>query len=629
MFYPKHDWCGHQDLIRLHVLALDAYDAVAYYDADCEFQGDITPVLRCAATGKLLTTNGGVGESLNVGFIAVRERGTDKNECEKLRFREKRKELARQRREQHKRDPEQKLLRHSGGLCAACLEHVSEAKQGRGTLPAAQISEKRERLRERGSAAGRMLRSCRLQKRETALDLVTVLPVDADDDDDESLGTVQLRLGRLADAAGASEEQSGSESEPPPLTSPTFRFDVDMSKAEGHTAAFAPSGAEEIKPHSPPPTGQSPVSPAAAEFLGRPLYVHLKWDIANSEFPREPAASSSTAASPEVIQGKKRAEGHFASGSDPTEGPDSLSPEIPYTALSARPFAILASKAHWGPTPCDWRAFAIWAAFHNADRFKRSVKGVAEAMAPADLLEQCFAIQFEGLQGFPDPLVSCTFADVARLAAGEALLARFSGDVTWCNKAFRETPPAAVGLSYGIEERDIWSELISQKMLRTKLYDCFIPPERSTPISGKAPNGTRRCQGVEARPCYTSKYEAYRICLGAKAGIVDGRRYEDLHAHLLGLPALSVHLKIDTEGSEWPVLASLLASEDVKKIRTLDMEVHFGWGAVTELSQQERLAGQVATMEKLREVFYCTGSTLEVYRQGWRPLQDCEKGNCK
>ena len=27
-----------EDFIRLHVLALEDFDAVAYYDADCEFQ---------------------------------------------------------------------------------------------------------------------------------------------------------------------------------------------------------------------------------------------------------------------------------------------------------------------------------------------------------------------------------------------------------------------------------------------------------------------------------------------------------------------------------------------------------------------------------------------------------------
>ena len=30
---------------------LDEYDAVAYFDNDIEFQGDITPLLKCAATG--------------------------------------------------------------------------------------------------------------------------------------------------------------------------------------------------------------------------------------------------------------------------------------------------------------------------------------------------------------------------------------------------------------------------------------------------------------------------------------------------------------------------------------------------------------------------------------------------
>ena len=35
----------------MHVVGLEGYDAVAYYDADCEFQGDVLPVLRCAASG--------------------------------------------------------------------------------------------------------------------------------------------------------------------------------------------------------------------------------------------------------------------------------------------------------------------------------------------------------------------------------------------------------------------------------------------------------------------------------------------------------------------------------------------------------------------------------------------------
>jgi hypothetical protein len=65
-------WCGGMDLVRLHALGLEGYDAVAYYDTDIEFQGDVTPVLRCAAQGRFLSTNGGTGEPLNVGFFATK-----------------------------------------------------------------------------------------------------------------------------------------------------------------------------------------------------------------------------------------------------------------------------------------------------------------------------------------------------------------------------------------------------------------------------------------------------------------------------------------------------------------------------------------------------------------------------
>eukprot|EP00929_Paragymnodinium_shiwhaense_P107125 TRINITY_DN73195_c0_g1_i1.p1 TRINITY_DN73195_c0_g1~~TRINITY_DN73195_c0_g1_i1.p1 ORF type:complete len:399 (+),score=73.83 TRINITY_DN73195_c0_g1_i1:66-1199(+) len=71
-FTRPENWCGHQDLIRLHVLSLPGYDAVAYYDSDIKLQGDVLPVLRCASTGVFMTTSGGIGEPLNVGFFAVR-----------------------------------------------------------------------------------------------------------------------------------------------------------------------------------------------------------------------------------------------------------------------------------------------------------------------------------------------------------------------------------------------------------------------------------------------------------------------------------------------------------------------------------------------------------------------------
>lgn len=73
MKYTKREnWCGEKDLIRLHALGLDDYDAVAYFDNDIEFQGDILPILRCASAGNFLTTNGGLGEALNVGFFALK-----------------------------------------------------------------------------------------------------------------------------------------------------------------------------------------------------------------------------------------------------------------------------------------------------------------------------------------------------------------------------------------------------------------------------------------------------------------------------------------------------------------------------------------------------------------------------
>jgi hypothetical protein len=71
-YHPEEDWCGGTDLIRLHALNLEGYDAVAYYDTDIEFQGDVTAVFKCAATGTFITTNGGIDEPLNVGFFAAK-----------------------------------------------------------------------------------------------------------------------------------------------------------------------------------------------------------------------------------------------------------------------------------------------------------------------------------------------------------------------------------------------------------------------------------------------------------------------------------------------------------------------------------------------------------------------------
>eukprot|EP00435_Cladocopium_sp_Y103_P033262 s1005_g8.t1 len=135
------------------------------------------------------------------------------------------------------------------------------------------------------------------------------------------------------------------------------------------------------------------------------------------------------------------------------------------------------------------------------------------------------------------------------------------GDQTWCMKAFDGSHGyGIIGLSFGIEERDIWGELVTQKFkIPVKLYDCFIPPERSPPISKTAPNNTVCPKNHLGEPkldgiCYGAAYESFRLCLAGQDVTVANRKYSTLEAQLKGFPKLSVHLKIDVEGSEWDVL---------------------------------------------------------------------------
>lgn len=207
------------------------------------------------------------------------------------------------------------------------------------------------------------------------------------------------------------------------------------------------------------------------------------------------------------------------------------------------------------------------------------------------------------------------------------------GDHTWCLKAMRQK--GVLGLSYGIEERDLWSEKMSNVFkMPTRLYDCFIPPRQSPPIAGTAPNGTRSCSSYPGH-CYETPYQSFRICLGPEEREIDGRRYTTLEKHLRGRSRLSTHLKIDTEGTEWAILERLLASpEDLDKIRTLEMEVHFSYvpeGDDPEarlLPEQERLERRVRVMERLQERFLVTGTNLEVYRESWHPEKECRRARC-
>ncbi|CAD7950843.1 unnamed protein product [Amoebophrya sp. A120] len=66
-------WCGEQDFIRLHAWNMTDYDAVAYYDNDVELRGDYLPLFECVdGLDVTLTTTGGVGEPINVGFFALK-----------------------------------------------------------------------------------------------------------------------------------------------------------------------------------------------------------------------------------------------------------------------------------------------------------------------------------------------------------------------------------------------------------------------------------------------------------------------------------------------------------------------------------------------------------------------------
>eukprot|EP00930_Biecheleria_cincta_P032363 TRINITY_DN2245_c0_g1_i1.p1 TRINITY_DN2245_c0_g1~~TRINITY_DN2245_c0_g1_i1.p1 ORF type:complete len:938 (-),score=132.13 TRINITY_DN2245_c0_g1_i1:87-2900(-) len=210
------------------------------------------------------------------------------------------------------------------------------------------------------------------------------------------------------------------------------------------------------------------------------------------------------------------------------------------------------------------------------------------------------------------------------------------GDATYCLKVFngrKEGNKDILAFSYGIEERDEWSEKMGSLYgVPSHLYDCFIEPEKSPPINKSAPNGTYCAK--DQTHCYTMPYWSYRICLGAEAGNIDGRSYETLASHLRERGPLSTHLKIDVEGSEWTVLEDLLKrDEDIAKIRSLDMEVHFGYNSASEakyssLPEEERIARQVKIFEGLAEKLVVTGTTIETYRQGWWPDKDCPKQNC-
>jgi len=226
-----------------------------------------------------------------------------------------------------------------------------------------------------------------------------------------------------------------------------------------------------------------------------------------------------------------------------------------------------------------------------------------------------------------DRIVKATSADVQENDCGGFDL---WGDHVFCMNAMKETTDT-IALSYGIEERDLWSEKMSNQFrVSPRLYDCFQDPAKSPPLAKTAPNGigAGAC-AEENEACYEMPYTSNRICLGAAAGMIQGREFQTMASHLVDAKPLSAYVKMDVEGSEWDILDHLLQHEDLQdKIRTLDMEVHFGWSpGVDDAIGEERLRHEVDIFERLAKAFRVTGSTLEVYREGWQP-QQCTGSSC-
>lgn len=208
------------------------------------------------------------------------------------------------------------------------------------------------------------------------------------------------------------------------------------------------------------------------------------------------------------------------------------------------------------------------------------------------------------------------------------------GDSAWCMAAF-EGESSSQGLSFGIEQRDLWSETMSNAFhMPTMLFDCFQDPKSSPALAMIAPNAAGSCEG-NPHHCYETHYDAFRTCLGPREETVQGRKYNSLSNLLSKRVALSTHVKIDVEGSEWSVLEDLLDNKaDMQKIRTLDMEVHFGFGAASEAahrkgSKEEQVTREVQIFEELAQKFAVSGSNIETNADGWQPAVSCPQQQCE
>lgn len=72
-YNKKENWCGGQDFVRLHAFQLTQYDAVIYTDNDISFTPLLVDMFVAADFFDLfISTGGGIGEPLNVGFFAAK-----------------------------------------------------------------------------------------------------------------------------------------------------------------------------------------------------------------------------------------------------------------------------------------------------------------------------------------------------------------------------------------------------------------------------------------------------------------------------------------------------------------------------------------------------------------------------
>jgi len=147
----------------------------------------------------------------------------------------------------------------------------------------------------------------------------------------------------------------------------------------------------------------------------------------------------------------------------------------------------------------------------------------------------------------------------------------------------------------------------SMFLVKTYLFDCYINSGKGPMFNDMRGNHSKdhQCSGPD---CYSVEYETKRVCIDTDPSKDPPKTFEPLSAALKDRPPLSTFVKIDVEGSEWGVLDALLRSpEDMKRIRTLDMEVHLTMDGYALYEPSER----VRIMEELSRMFAVTGSSIE------------------